>query len=72
MKLLANSPIIAYFKNINFVKVGKPDFREGRVEKLGQNQKNRQFLTDSRENRSNFFLGMIESTFLHVLDPNTP
>ena len=37
MKLLANSPIITYFKNIIFVSVGKPDFREGQVEKLGQN-----------------------------------
>ena len=30
---LANRPIIAQSKNINFVKVGMPDFREGQMEK---------------------------------------
>ena len=34
---LANSPIIAHFKNIIFVWVGKPDVREGQAEKWGQN-----------------------------------
>ena len=33
MKLVANNPNIAHFKNIIFVWVEKPDIREGQVEK---------------------------------------
>ena len=32
-KISADSPIIAHLKNISFVWVAKPDFREGQVEK---------------------------------------
>ena len=32
-RFAANSPIIAHVKNIIFVWVGKPDFRERQVEK---------------------------------------
>ena len=35
----SNSPILAHFNNIFFVWVGKPDFREGKAEKKGQNWK---------------------------------
>ena len=69
---LTNSPIIAYFKNIIFVQVEKTDFRNGRVEKWGQNWKNCHFSRNIRGNCSNLCPERIEAAFLHVHDPNSP
>ena len=48
--------------------MGKPDFREGQVEKWGENREIREI----RVNFSNFALEGQKSSFLHVLDPNSP
>ena len=52
--------------------MGKPDFRERWVEKLGQSWKNCHFSRDSRENCYNFCPERIKSLFLHVLHLNSP
>ena len=43
LKLPNNSLVLANFKNVIVIGVGKPDLREGQVEKYGQNWKNAQF-----------------------------
>ena len=52
---LANSPVIAQFKNINFLWVGMPDDREGQVEN-GVKLESSHFSREISGNCSNFDL----------------
>ena len=52
-----------------FIWAGKPDFREGQVEKLGQNGK-LSFFQGNQEQLFQFCSGRIEARLLHILDPN--
>ena len=64
--------VLVNLENIIFMGVGLPDFREGQVEKQGQNWKNAQFLSVLKGNFYCLSLNGKNSSHFTILTPNAP